>query len=277
MPYADANGISMYYERTGQGEPVILITGLGGTVSFWNRAVRMLSGEFDVITVDNRGAGNTRASGAFRISDMSDDITALMDSLGIFRAHLVGWSMGSHIALGAAARCPDRVKTLTLVSSYLHRPARSAYILDYLSEGYRAGSVPWGTAAKMFNVLLRDTDFFEDAEKKGRSIKEMPAPDPEGLMCQMRAVDGYDAENDARMIRVPTLSVHGLGDIMTEPSAGDEIASAIEGCEKIRIPGEGHILRPESYIPQVADFIRRRRGGRCGFSCPPRPSRRPWI
>lgn len=277
MPYADVNGISMYYERTGQGEPVILITGLGGTVSFWNKAVRMLSGEFDVIAVDNRGAGNTRLSGPFRISDMSNDILALMDHLSIFRANLVGWSMGSHIALGAAARSPDRVKTLTIVSSYLHRPARSAYILDYLSEGYGAGTVSWDTAAKVFNVLLRDTDFFEDAEKKGRSIKEIPAPDPEGLMCQMRAVDGYDAEKDARMIRVPTLSVHGLGDIMTEPSAGDEIASVIENCEKIRIPGEGHILRPESYISQVAEFIRRRRGERRGSSCPPRPSRRRWT
>ena len=256
VPFAEVNGIEMYYERVGQGEPIVLITGLAGDVSFWNKTVPMLSDRFDVITVDNRGAGRTRCSGTFGIEDMADDVIALLDHLGIFKSNILGWSMGSHIALDLAARYPDRVRTLTIVACYLYRPARSAYILEYLADGYADGTVSGGTVAKVLNVLLRNSGFFEEAERKGRTIREIQPPDPIGFKNQMRAVNGYDAEKDASSIRVPTLSVHGLEDIMTESSAGDEISSVIKGCEKIRIPGEGHVLRPESYIPYVMVFIR---------------------
>ncbi len=277
MPYVSVNGIELYYERTGRGEPVVLITGLAGDVSFWNRTVPLLSDGFDVIAVDNRGAGRTRYSGSFGVGDMADDVIALLDCLGIRRANLLGWSMGSHIALEAAARYPQRVRTLTLVACYLYRPARSAYILDYLSEGYTAGTVDGRTVAKVLNVLLRNQRFFEEADRKGRPIKEMPPPDPRGFRDQMRAVNGYRAELSAASVDVPTLSVHGLEDIMTEPSAGDEIAALIRDCEKIRIPGEGHVLRPESYIPCVRAFMERHRDGPRAPCGPPRPSRRWWT
>lgn len=257
MPYVSVNGIEMYYERTGQGEPIVLITGLAGDVSFWNKTVPLLSDRFDVIAVDNRGAGRTRYSGSFGVDDMADDVIALLDSLGIFRANILGWSMGSHIALDIAARYPQRVKTLTIVACYLYRPARTAYILEYLSEGYAAGTVNGHTVAKVLNVLLRNQRFFEEADRKGRPIRDLPPPDPRGFSDQMQAVNGYDAEKSARSITAPTLSVHGLEDIMTESSAGDEIAAVIKDCEKIRIPGEGHILRPECYIPYVTVFIKR--------------------
>ena len=201
VPFAEVNGIEMYYERVGQGEPIVLITGLAGDVSFWNKTVPMLSDRFDVITVDNRGAGRTRCSGTFGIEDMADDVIALLDHLGIFKSNILGWSMGSHIALDLAARYPDRVRTLTIVACYLYRPARSAYILEYLADGYADGTVSGGTVAKVLNVLLRNSGFFEEAERKGRTIREIQPPDPIGFKNQMRAVNGYDAEKDASSIR----------------------------------------------------------------------------
>ena len=147
VPFAKVNGIEMYYERVGQGEPIVLITGLAGDVSFWNKTVPMLSDRFDVITVDNRGAGRTRCSGSFGIEDMADDVIDLLDHLGIFKSNILGWSMGSHIALDLAARYPDRVRTLTIVACYLYRPARSAYILEYLADGFADGTVSGGTVA----------------------------------------------------------------------------------------------------------------------------------
>lgn len=259
VPYAESRNARIHYETEGSGRPLILVTGLAGDTGFWARTVPLLKDSFEVVTLDNRGAGSTSYSGRFSVADMADDVVSVMDGAGIGRADILGWSMGSHIALRAAAGNPSRFSTLTLVSCYLHRPARAAYILDYLASGYARGDVDAATVGRVLNVLLHTPSFFEKAEREGRKIREMKAPDPQGFMYQMHAVDSYDAEKDARSLKVPTLSVHGLEDIMTEPSAGDEIASKIEGCSVLRLPGEGHIIRPENYIPRVKDFILSRR------------------
>ena len=255
MPFAEVNGIRMHYERAGQGEPLILVTGLAGSTAFWNKTVPLLTDSFDVITVDNRGAGITEYSGGFSIEDMADDIVALMDCLGLRKTHLLGWSMGSHISLNLAARYSERIISLTLVSSYLRRPARSAYILNALAESYRNGEISAEMVGRMMNVLLRTSGYFDSAEKAGRCIN-CPDPGPaNGMYDQMSAVEDYDPSLDAGRITVPTLSVHGMEDIMTEPVCGDDLADRIPGCRRIRVPEEGHILRPESYIPAFREFV----------------------
>lgn len=255
MPYAENGNVRIHYETEGSGRPLVLVTGLAGDYSYWVKTIPFLKDSFEVVTMDNRGVGTTAYSGRFTIADMAEDVVAVMDNAGIGRADLLGWSMGSHISLRAAAGHPGRFSTLTLVGCYLHRPARSAYILDYLAKGYEDGSIDAGTLSRVLNVLLHTSSFFEKAERDGRKVREMKAPDPQGFMYQMHAVDGYDAAADAASLKIPTLSVHGLEDIMTEPKAGDEVAAAIKGCAVLRIPGEGHIIRPENYIPRVKDFI----------------------
>lgn len=70
-----------------------------------------------------------------------------MDSLGIERANLIGWSMGSHVCLDAAARYPGRAESLCLVSSHCRRPARSAYLVGEMARAYAEGRADGGTVA----------------------------------------------------------------------------------------------------------------------------------
>lgn len=256
MAFAESGKARVHYERTGEGRTLVLVTGLAGDATFWRHSLPFLDG-FDVIAVDNRGAGLTEYSGRFSMQDMADDVVAVMDDAGVFKADIIGWSMGSHISLDAVARHPDRFRTLTLASAYLHRPARSAYILDYLADAYSGGRIGWDTVSHAMNVMLRTYGYFEAEEKKGRKVREMPQVSGKGMKDQMDAVDAYDAGDDADRIHIPTLSVHGLQDFMTAPSDGDEIADRIRGCERLRLPDEGHILRPSSYLKQTVDFIRR--------------------
>ncbi|MCQ2085175.1 MAG: alpha/beta hydrolase [archaeon] len=255
MPFAEVNGIKYHYERAGTGCPVILVTGLAGNVSFWSKIVPSLAEHFDVITVDNRGAGSTEYSGEFTIDDMADDIAALAKQLGLEKVHILGWSMGSHIALNFAARYPELTRTLTLVSSYLKRPSRSAYVLRSIGEQYRDGIIGEEVVGTVMNTLLWTESFFRYMESTGRQVKALPIDSKEGMVDQLMAVDNYDIESAAEKVAVPTLSVHGLEDIMTPPVCGDEIAAKIKGCEIIRVPEEGHIIRPDKYIPQFAQFI----------------------
>ncbi|MCQ2070145.1 MAG: alpha/beta hydrolase [archaeon] len=254
MPFIEKDGLKYHYERVGSGIPVVLVTGLAGNTWFWYKTAPLLEG-YDVIMVDNRGSGETVSEDPFTIHDMADDVAMLVDELGIGPVHIVGWSMGSHIALNFASRHPGMVRSLTLMSSYLRRPSRSAYILRAVGEGLRDGSVSDEIAGAVMNLLLRTEDFFRYSEENGKPVKTMAIDSKEGMYNQLLAVDGYNPREDAENIDVPVLSIHGLEDIMVEPRNHDDLVKVLKDCTVCRIPCEGHVMRPESYVPAIREFL----------------------
>ena len=255
MPFAEINGVRYHYKVSGQGDPVLLITGLEGAIDFWDDTTEMLKDRFTVIAVDNRGAGLTEYEGDFTLGDMAEDAAALIEYLDIGPVHVLGWSMGSHIAMMFAANHPELTRTLTIVSSYKRRPSRSAYILNISADEYRKGTISEKTAGAVINTMVRTEGFFRHMEESGRPIKTADIGEKGSMLQQMKAVNRFDFGDLARRIDVPVLSVHGLEDIMTPPHFGDELADEIEGCQRLRVPGEGHILRPKTYIPRFIEFI----------------------
>src|SRR5205809_7891619 len=115
MPKVTVNGIRMFYEETGGGEPLILIMGFGGDHLAWAFQVRALAEHYRVVTFDNRGAGQSDApEPPYTIRTMADDTAGLIAALGIERAHVVGVSMGGMIAQELALAYPGRVRSLHL-------------------------------------------------------------------------------------------------------------------------------------------------------------------
>lgn len=255
MPTVKTDRAEVFYEEAGAGVPVILVAGLAADHRHWFRAAPMLAQYCRVIMPDNRGCGQTVYEGPITIDDMADDIIAIMDSLGIEKAHLLGWSMGSHIALNAAARYPGRVSTLCLVSSYADRPARSEYILRNMAERYLAGELSGEMAGVIFNLMTRSGTWFDERKAAGKPVRSAEMPDAKQMYDQLLAVDGYNPREHAESIDIPVLSVHGLDDIMTEPRFGDALCDVIKDCEKIRIAGEGHFIPQELYIPAYMKFV----------------------
>ncbi len=108
MPYATVNGIRMHYETHGAGDPVLLISGLGGPGVGWLFQVRDLSPRYHVITFDNRGVGETDMPRELRYAtgELAEDARALLDHLNVKRAHVIGASMGGTIAMELADPVP---------------------------------------------------------------------------------------------------------------------------------------------------------------------------
>ena len=108
--------IRMYYEVQGQGEPLLLIMGLGGHSLDWGWILpQKLADRYKVIPFDNRGSGRSdQPAGPFTIEQMTSDTVGLMDFFGIDRAHIFGGSMGGMIALQMALDWPKRVDKLVL-------------------------------------------------------------------------------------------------------------------------------------------------------------------
>jgi 3-oxoadipate enol-lactonase len=254
MTIADINGIRMNYSIEGAGDPVVLITGFSGDISFWNSMVPLLSDSYKVITIDNRGAGKTTYCGPFTGEDMSDDIRALLDHLGIFKAHIVGWSMGGHIAQLFALRYPERVRTLTLISAYMYRPARSSYMMNNMIGAVSEGA-DIDRLGEMVNAFCFTENYFSKKERDGKPVRVSHGATLSGLKDQMAALDSFDTRDSLKAITAPTLEIHGLSDIMVEPLMGDQIADLIPGCKKYRIPDTGHIIHPALYINALKEHL----------------------
>ncbi len=257
MPFAETGGARLHYRSSGAGEPLLLITGLGGDLGFWRTATALLEDEYNVIAFDNRGAGGTSChEGAFSMAELADDAAALLDHLKVDRAHVLGWSMGGNIAQEFALRHPRRVMTLTLASTYMRRPSRSSYAIARIIEAGRALGAE--AVAPLMNALCMSEEHFRRRES-GRNGNGRQAYDVEGMERQLQALDDYDANGRASSIGAPCLVIHGEDDIMVPVRFGEELADAIPRAEMLRVPGAGHILRPEHYLDGLRSFLRQGR------------------
>ena len=245
--FAELPDVRMYYEDVGEGEPVILIAGLGTNHRFWKTMVPLLEG-YRVITLDNRGVGDTEYTGEITVEGMGDDIIHLMDHLGIARAHILGWSMGAHIAQSLAARYQDRVQSLTIVSGYQFRPYRSSYFMYMMIKAAMEGRCTMDEVNVVLNSFCFPEATFEYLEKQDII---MPVPkhpeDPAQIYAQMMSTVNYDTTGMAKDITAPTMVIHGGEDIMVEPKKGRAMAESI-GAEYFEIPGEGHTITPERHV-----------------------------
>src|SRR5262252_250382 len=126
MPQIDLpTGVSLYYETHGQGEPVVLIPSTGFSAEAWKPSQMPLARSTQLIIHDPRGCGRSIATQqVYTIDQIANDVDALLDHLGIKKAHLVGHSMGRRIALEMALNFPGRVKSLIMAASGSGQAAR---------------------------------------------------------------------------------------------------------------------------------------------------------
>jgi 3-oxoadipate enol-lactonase len=118
MPKIKADSITLYYEELGQGEPILLLHGLGSSTQDWERQLPVLAERYRVIAVDLRGHGRSdKPHGPYSIPLLAADIAAFARALDISSAHIIGISLGGMIAFQLALDAPELVKSLVIVNS----------------------------------------------------------------------------------------------------------------------------------------------------------------
>lgn len=284
---AAVNGISITFEDKGPRDaPVILLVmGLGGQLTLWpDEFVDALNARgFRTIRYDNRDVGlSTRfdAAGvpnlkwmfvksllrlpvrsAYTLADMAADGVALLDDLGIARAHIVGVSMGGMISQHIAARYPDRVLSLTSVMSTtgnprLPRAQREA--MQVLTSRPMSGD-PEDLIAYSVRAakVIGSPGYPPDEERLQRRVRSDFERGwyPQGVARQMAAIvaDG-DRRPMLKSIGAPTLVIHGEGDPLVPLAGGRDTADNIRGARLLTIPGMGHDL-PLGLVDTLADAI----------------------
>ncbi len=247
MPYTFNRGVRLYWEQEGEGEPLLLIMGLGFSLAMWGDVRTYLARRFRLILFDNRGVGKSTKLPVrgFSIRAMARDAACVLDAAGLASAHVLGISMGGMIAQELTIREPQRVRRLVLACTHCghRRSVRPA------PEVVRAlFPKPWVSPEARLQALL---PFLYDSHTPG-SVVERDAeairrnrPDMRGVLGQLWAIVRWDSYSALPQITAPTLVIHGETDRLIPPANAAILAERIPGAHLVMLPRAGHIFPSE--------------------------------
>lgn len=241
-----------------EGAPVlVLLCSLGSTVDMWTPQRRELAGEYRVVTLDTRGHGGSPVpDGPYSVADLSGDVLATLDDLGVGRASFAGVSLGGAISQYVGLTAPERVTSLTLLctSARFGEPEpwheRAAAVRDGGSQ-----AVADAVVARWFSPAYADAEP-STVETMRAMIAGTPA---EGYASCCEAIAGWDAVERLGTITAPTLVVSGAEDPATPPEHGRVIADAVPGARFEIIPDAAHLAsyqRPEIVSPLIREHVK---------------------
>jgi pimeloyl-ACP methyl ester carboxylesterase len=277
--------VDICYQTFGdpEGDPLLLVMGLGGPMTWWDPDFCALLAQhgFYVIRYDNRDVGRStkvtgrisrrmmarsfagmKADAPYTLQDMADDGFGVLDHLGIDAASVVGISMGGMIVQTMSLSRPDRVRSMTSIMSTTGRrsvgwqdPRLLPMLLNRRSpsrEHYMERS------AKLWNLI--GSPLYPDTtetvrERAGETWDR--GVNPAGVARQMGAIlTQPDRSRALRGLRIPSLVIHGLSDRMVHVSGGRATSHSIPGSELLLIDGMGHDV-PRDLHETFVDAIRR--------------------
>lgn len=243
VPVAD--GVALEVLCEGEGDPVVLLPGLGTDVSVFARQTPTLAASFRVFGVNPRGVGLSDAAGAeLSVARIAADAAAAVSGA----LHVVGASLGAAAALELALAQPERVRTLTLITPFVTATPRLTAIADAWQR-LAAETSPETLAAVLLPWLFSSGHLADEAVRArtqrglARTVSRVPAATLAAMNAGLRRWSGSRAA-DLAGVSVPTLVVIAGEDLLT-PDAG-AIADAIPGAKRLLVPGAGHAVALEA-------------------------------
>ncbi len=259
MLRADVNGLSVTYERNGEGPPLVLLHGVLSDSRVWSKQLLYLSDEFTVVAWDAPGAGQSSdPPEPFAMADWADCLVGLMDAIGIERAHILGHSWGGILAQEFYRQHPARTRSLILADTYAGWKGslpESVYE-ERLAAVLREASMPASEfVPKWIPGLLSDAASDELRVELAAIMSDFH---PVGYRLMIQTADS-DTRDLLPTIRVPTLLVWGEEDRRAPLTVAHQLRDAIPGAKLAIIPGAGHesnLERPARFNAEVRGFCR---------------------
>ena len=259
MPTTRNRGVELYWESTGNGPAVLLISGQAMTLDAWWRTVPELCGSFRVLTFDNRDMGrSSHWAWPYLVAQMADDAIAVLDAAGVDQAHIYGISLGGMVAQELALRFPDRVRSLVLGATTAGGPeailAKSQPLTFFVRVGAMAPEeAEWAAVPYNYGVRTRREHGQRIAEDIAKRVEHQT--DTLAYLHQVGAAASHNTVGRLRSIHIPTLVMHGEDDVVIPPRNGEILAREIPGAELKLWPGAGHLYVTEE--PEADRYVRR--------------------
>jgi pimeloyl-ACP methyl ester carboxylesterase len=245
-------GASLYFERHGSGEPLLLITGFAISSAVFEPVLDLYARRFECILYDNRGAGRSPGALVTSMPELAADAAGLLRRLGLDSAHVYGMSMGGMIAQELALRFPERVRGLVLAGT---TPGGPRALRPAVSELARERSLA---------ALLFSPQFRREHPERVRAL--LPyfgrhRAKAAGVWAHWWATVYHDTFARLGAIQAPTLVMHGGADAMSPVGNGRLLAERIPDAELVVLPGAGHAFpleRPREAFDVLAEWLDRR-------------------
>ena len=265
MPQVQANGIDIYYEVQGEGEPMVLIPYLAADQACYAFQVAEYAKHYTCFSVDLRGAGlSGKPDGVYTTELFADDIAAFMQAAGLKQAHVFGLSLGAAAGMWLAARHPEKVKTLSLHSCwtasdpFLRAVVESwqiiAQALANVPEMIIQGIFPWCFTPEMYAARP------EYVESLADFVRSRPMPPVDALIRQSGAVLAHDATAALGSIQAPTLITFGRHDLVTSTRFAAPLSEGIANSEVLVFEDCSHAPiyeNVEGFNTQTLAFLQR--------------------
>jgi len=238
MPTVKVNGIDVYYELHGKGEPLIILQWAGVEITSISRLITEFAKNYKVMAMDNRGVGRTDMPDIpYSIEMMAEDTIGLMDEIGIKSAHFIGISMGSRIAQVIGVKYPERVKSLILNVAAASYPDPIKSITDTSLE----------------DSYLRE----KMLQESGIMFIQKYPPNPESFLRQIKAVSDFDGGNQLSQIKAPAVIINGTKDPFVTMELTEELTAGIKGSKLVLVEGNHFFaaIEPELLIGPALEFL----------------------
>lgn len=249
--------VKLYYEEMGQGEPLLLLHGLGSSTEDWAFQMEPFSRHFRVIAVDMRGHGrSTKPPGPYTISMFAADVAAFLKVLQIPSVHILGISLGGMIAFQLAVNAPEKVKSLIIVNSVPSMIVSS--FVDRWQLWQRLAIVELMGMRRMGEYLApRLFPKPEQAELRQEIIQRWAKNDKQAYLAAMRSFVGWDVTGQLAGIGCPTLVISAEEDYW--PLSDKEAYTAqIPNARLLVVADSRHatpVDQPEVFNTAVLDFL----------------------
>ena len=256
MPERKVNDINMYYEITGEGEPLLFIHGLGSSTRDWEEQVPFFSQKYKVITIDLRGHGKTdKPKGHYTIPMFSDDIAKLLEALQISSTHVIGISLGGGIAFQLTVDNPELIKSLVAVNAAVGVPPG----LKWKFEFFKRNLVVKLIGMKKMGEILAPRLFIkpEQEENRQKLIQRWAENDKKAYLSALNSLRGWSILDQLNTIKCPTL-VMGSDEDYTPTEAKEEYTALIPNGKLIEIEDARHALpmeKPKEFNKVVIEFL----------------------
>lgn len=247
MPYATASKTKIYYETWGShGEWVTLLTGTSRTLSDFRGLARFLEPTYQLVAIDNRGAGKTEAIENFTLEEAAGDVVAVWRDLRLSSSHLLGMSYGGALALAVAKKTPSFLRSLLLVStapssSWIPQKEIDVSFDRYFSPRFLEKSP---LIAKALKVEL------SRAFREERGLR--------GIQFQREALREFDFTSTLPQLSIPILVLHGDADQIISVEAAKASAKAAKNSTLEVYPEIGHLMlveAPKRFYASVKEFL----------------------
>ena len=262
MSNAHNGEVRLTYEVKGDGEPLLMIHGLGYDRFGWGRLPDLLAEDLQVVVFDNRGVGDSDVpAGPYAVSQLAADGAAVLDAAGIGAAHILGVSLGGYVAQELALTYPERLRKLVLASTAPGGP-RSVPMPAAGLEAF--GRFPTMQREPGLRLMVENSLGQYGVREQPELVEEIYAyrlergPTLAGWQAQAYAGATFDAYDRVPGITAETLVLQGGADNVVDPRNADLLVELIPNARLELIPDRGHLLvwqEAERLAPIVKEFI----------------------